>query len=56
MHRHSCPGSGAATVPEVLQNCGDVVLRDVVMGMAGWVGVGLDDLSGFSNLNDSTVP
>ena len=31
---------------EVFQNDGDVALRDVVMGMVRWVGVGLGDLSG----------
>lgn len=30
---------------EVLLNHGDVALRDVVMGMVGWVGAGLGDLS-----------
>ena len=29
---------------EVFKSCGDVALRDV--GMVGWVGVGLCDLSG----------
>lgn len=33
--------------PEVFHNCGDVALRGVVMGMVGWAGVGLGDLSGF---------
>ena len=31
---------------EVLQNHGDVALRDVVMGMVGWAEVGLGDLGG----------
>ena len=31
---------------EVLQNCGDVALRDAVSGHGGWVGVGLADVSG----------
>ncbi len=31
---------------EVLQSHGDVALTDVVMGMVGWAGVGLGDLSG----------
>ena len=29
---------------EVLQSRGDVAMRDVVVGMVGWVGVGLGDL------------
>ena len=31
---------------EVLKNCGDVALRDVVSGTVGWVGVGLGDHGG----------
>ena len=30
---------------EVLQNHGDVALRDVVMGTVRWAGVGLSDIS-----------
>ena len=40
---------------EVLQNCGDVALRDVVMGMVGWAGVGLGIGEGFSNPSDSMI-
>ena len=29
---------------EVLQNHGDVALRDVVRGTVGWVGIGVGDL------------
>ena len=32
--------------PEVFQVRGDVALRDVVMGMVGWVGVALGELGG----------
>ena len=39
-----CPGSAGVT--EVLQNCEDVALTDVVMGMVGRAGVGLGDLRG----------
>ena len=35
---------------EESQSHGDVALRDVVMGMVGWVGVGLGDLRGLSAL------
>ena len=37
---------------EVLKNCGDVALRDVVIGM---VGVGLVILKVFSNLVNSMI-
>ena len=43
---HSCPGSGGVTIRGGVQSCGEVALRDVVMGTVGWVGVGLDDLRG----------
>ena len=45
---HSAAAQGAVGSPslETLQNRGDVALRDVGMGMVGWVGVGLDDPSG----------
>ena len=33
---------------DVLQNSGDVALRDVEMGMVGWAGVRLGDLCGLS--------
>mgnify|MGYP001855598920 CR=1 FL=1 len=41
---------------QVFKNCGDVALRDMVSGHGGdgWM-VGLDDLSGHSNLNDSMI-
>ena len=32
---HCCPGSGGSPSLEVLQNCGDVALRDVVSGHGG---------------------
>ena len=38
---------------EVSQNHGDVTLRDVVMGMVGWVGLGSMILEVIPNLNDS---
>lgn len=40
---------------EVFQSHGDVVLRDVMMGMVGWVVVGFGHLRGFSNLNDAVI-
>ena len=40
---------------EVFKDRGDVALRDVVTGMVGWVGVGLGDLRGLSNLNNSVT-
>ena len=48
-----CSGTAARGVVgsaslEVLQNCGDVALRDVVMGMVGWVGS--DDLGSLFQL------
>jgi len=51
-----CPGRWWSPSLEVFQNVGHVALRDVVMGMVGWVGLG--DLSVlfnsvFSSLNDS---
>jgi len=44
----SLPAQGVVGSPslEVLQNHGDVAQRDVVMGMVGWAGIGLDDLRG----------
>ena len=40
---------------EVFKKCGDVALRDVVLsGHRYGLMVGPDDLSGHSNLNDST--
>ena len=44
-HRAAQRVVGAPSL-EVLQNHGDVALRDVVMGMGGWAGVGLGDLGG----------
>ena len=49
----SCTGSGGVTVPEVSWSCGDVALRDVVMGMVGWAAVGLGILVVFSDPLDS---
>ena len=43
-HWHSCTESDKVTVPGGIQEHGDVALRDVVMGIVGWVGVGLGDL------------
>ena len=54
-----CTGTAAQGVVgsptlEVLQKYGDVALRDVVMCMVGWAGVGVGNLSGhFFNHNDS---
>lgn len=47
MQQHSCPGRGRATVPEVFT----VALRDVSVGVVGWVG----DLGDLSNLCDSVI-
>jgi len=46
-HRAAQGVVGAPSL-EVLQCCGDVTLMDVVMGMVGWVGVGLGGLKGLS--------
>ena len=43
---HSCTGGGGVTVHGGAQSCGDVALRDVVMGTVGWAGVGLGDIRG----------
>jgi len=42
----SSPGGGGVTIPGGVQDHGDGALRDVVMGMVGWVGVLLGDLRG----------
>ena len=44
MRWDSCPGNRGSPPLEVLQNHGDVALRDVVMGTVGWVGIGVGDL------------
>jgi len=38
--------SGGVTIPGGVPELWDVALRDAVMGMAGWAGVGLGDLRG----------
>lgn len=47
---------GGSPFLEVLQNRGDVTLRDVGMGMVGWAGtgwLGLGDFELFSDLNEA---
>jgi len=45
-HWHNCPGVVGSPSLEVFQSRRDVALGEVVMGMVGWFGVGLDDLRG----------
>ena len=40
--------------PEVYKKCRDVALKDMVSGHGG-DGLMVDDLSGFSDLNDSVI-
>mgnify|MGYP001858437632 CR=1 FL=1 len=57
MHWHRLPREVVeAPSLEVSKNRGDVTLRDVVSGHGGGgLMVGLGDLSGCSNLNDSMI-
>lgn len=56
MQWHSCPGSVGSLSVEVLQNCGDATLKDMVSGR-GRDGLGLDlwILEVFSSFYDSFV-
>ena len=49
------PGTGGSPSLGVSQSCGDVALRDVAVGIAGWVGLDVEILEGYSNLNDSMI-
>ena len=55
MHGHRLPREMVESLSlEVLKNCGDVALRDVVSGHGGdGLEVGLGDLRVLFNLNDS---
>ena len=55
-HWHRLPRDVAeSSSVEVFQNHGVVALGDTAMGMVGWVGVELDGLGVFSNLNNSMM-